>query len=381
MERLRQEIGSHLETIRQQKLYRSLVEPEGIDFSSNDYLGLSKDPVLRQTILQKLQENKLNYSLFSPASRLLRGNTNLHRTIEKRLAHFKGTEDALLFPSGYQANIGLLTTLIGPQDRVLSDSQNHASIIDGLRLSRCKKIIFPHLSTNHIENTIAKPYPGGETFLVTESLFSMDGDIAPLADYAGLAKKYGAHLIVDDAHATGIFGQKRGSGLLEYFQVHKHTLAIISTFGKAFGLFGGCVAGPRWLIEYLINRCRPFIFTTAVPQVLLFGIEAVLDYTQAQPERRQRVLHLSDNLRSRLHAKHLNMGRSQGPIVPVVLGSNSRALSIAETMSEAGCDVRAIRPPTVPPGTARLRISIHANHTEKNIKKLESCLLTALKTE
>ena len=381
MRTLHQEIRDRLVEIKEQNLYRQLIEPEGIDFSSNDYLGLSRDTSLRNTILRALEETHQEYSLSSPASRLLRGNTALHRQVEARLACFKGTEDSLLFPSGYQANIGLLTALIGPQDRALSDTKNHASIIDGLRLSRCEKLIFPHLSISDVENLLAQPNSQGKTFLVTESLFSMDGDVAPLEDYADLAERYGAHLIVDDAHATGIFGRERGSGLLEDFGVQRRALASVSTFGKAFGLFGACVAGPAWLIKYLVNCCRTFIFTTAVPPLLLIGIEAVLDTIQNQPQHRHRVLELSDRLRDRLRAENVDVGRSWGPIVPVIIGPNQATLDVEKSLQRAGFDVRAIRPPTVPSGTGRLRISVHADHSDREIDQLGSALLSALKLQ
>ena len=377
MSTLHQEINRHLGEIKEQGLYRQLSEPKGIDFSSNDYLGLSKDSSLRNTILQALQKNYQEYPLSSPASRLLRGHTDLHRRVETRLARFKGAEDALLFSSGYQANIGLLTTLIGPQDRVLSDAHNHASIIDGLRLSRCETLIFPHLSISDVKSLLAQPNPRGRTFLVTESIFSMDGDVAPLLDYADLVKRYGAELIVDDAHATGIFGQDHGSGLLENFGIQNRALASVSTFGKAFGLFGACVAGPSWLIEYLVNHCRTFIFTTSVPPLLLVGIETVLDIIETQSERRLRVLELSNRLRSQLKAGGINVGKGWGPIVPIIIGSNQVTLDVAKRLQTAGFDIRAIRPPTVPTGTERLRISVHADHSEQEIDELGSALLDA----
>lgn len=378
MKVLLRELEGQLEKIRAQSLYRKLTDPRGIDFSSNDYLGLSRDPAFRAALLEKLSQATGADSLFSPASRLLRGNTARHQVLEQRLALFKGTEAALIFPTGYQANIGLLTTLVDPQDRVLSDTQNHASIIDGLRLSRCQKKVFPHLDVKAIESTLADPYPQGKTLLVTESLFSMDGDIAPLDTYADLAEKYGACLIVDDAHATGVFGDEGGSGLTETFGVQKRVTTVLSTFGKALGLFGAFVAGPKVVIEYLVNRCRPFIFTTALPPLLLYGIEVALDMLHAEPQRRRRVCGLADRLRDRLQEGNLDTLDSAGPIVPVLLEESELALQVAERLQQKDFDIRAIRPPTVAPGTARLRISVHADHTERQIDQLAEALVEVM---
>ncbi|MCH8018040.1 MAG: 8-amino-7-oxononanoate synthase [Acidobacteria bacterium] len=378
MNDLLRELERELEKIRSQNLYRSLTPPKGLDFCSNDYLGFSRDPKFRTAILEKLEQATGPDSVSSPASRLLRGNTSRHQALEQRLSGFKGTEAALIFPTGYQTNIGVFTALVGSQDRVLSDAQNHASIIDGLRLSGCQKIVFPHLDLEAVEEALIRPHPEGKTFLVTESLFSMDGDVAPLATYAELAKKYEAYLIVDDAHAVGVFGEERGSGLTERFGVEKRALAIVSTFGKAFGLFGAFVAGPQVVIEYLINRCRSFIFTTAVPPLLLYGVEAGLDLLDAEPERRKRVCLLADRLRQRFKKAGLDTLQSAGPIVPVVLGKSERALAVAQCLQEKGLDVRAIRPPTVEPETARLRISVHADHTEQQIDQLAEAVEKAV---
>ena len=375
MKSIHQEIELRLEQTYTQGLYRSLNPPQGIDFCSNDYLGLSTDPHFRTALLNKLDTEK-HFHLSSPSSRLLRGHTLWHQNTEKQLSSFKGTESSLLFPTGYQANLGLLTTLLKPQDRVLSDIQNHASIIDGLRLSGCHKIIFSHLDIKNIEQILSTPYQEGRTFLITESLFSMDGDIAPLDHYSQMVEEYGAHLIVDDAHATGIFGKSRGSGLCEHFGIEKQVLAIVSTLGKAFGLFGSFVSGSQILIDLLINHCRPFIFTTSVPPFLLAGIEVALDILNKNSGRRDKLLLLANRLRCQLRKEGLDTLQSVGPIVPVIIGKNDQAVEVANHLQKEGFDVRAIRPPTVAPKTARLRISVHADHSEKTIDKLATALLT-----
>ena len=285
-----------------------------------------------------------------------------------------------MFPSGYQANLGLLSALMGPRDRVVSDRLNHASIIDGIRLSGARKIIHRHRDLEAVRAALATPHPRGRTFLVTESLFSMDGDIAPLDEYADLAEEWGADLIVDDSHATGLFGAGRGSGLTEHFGIEKRAAAIVSGCGKGLGVAGAFVAGPRTVIEYLVNVCRSFIFTTSTPPLLLYALEAALEIVGDDAERRERVQKLSDRLRRRLRGQGLDTSDSAGPIVPVILGDNQRALAVAQRLRGQGLDVRALRPPTVPSGTARLRISVHSNHTDQQLDRLYRALAEALET-
>lgn len=371
MKDLLAELGDRLAELAGQGLARRLSPPAGIDFSSNDYLGYGRDKALWDALALRLA--LVGEPPSAPASRLLRGHTPLHAAVEERLARFKGTEAALLFPSGYQANVGLLTALVGPDDRAVTDAQNHASLIDGLRLSGCRKVIVRHLSLPAVEKALARPYAKGRTFLVTESLFSMDGDQAPLAAYADLAERYGASLIVDEAHATGLYGE-RGSGLLEEQGVERRVTAVVSTLGKAFGLAGAFVAGPQVVIDYLVNRCRPFVFSTAISPLLLHGVDLVLDRIAAEPERRARALTLADRLRLKLRTRVFDFLRSEGPIVPVILGDNRRAVAVAEALQARGFDVRAIRPPTVAPGSARLRISVHADRTEAEIDALADAL-------
>jgi len=372
------DLAVQLQELDSQGLRRTLQEPTGIDFSSNDYLGLGNDPELRDAVLARLAALPAGSPLASPASRILRGTTRVHAELEERLAAFKGTEAALLFPSGWQANAALLTALLEPNDRALSDSLNHASLIDGLRLAGCVRVTVPHLDLHAIERDLAMPHPSGRTFLVTESLFSMDGDIAPLDVYADLAERRGACLIVDDAHATGVFGDARGSGLAEHFGIERRAVALVSTLGKALGFQGAFVAGPRLVIENLINHARPFVFTTAPSPLLLHAVGAALDLLEREPERRRRVLALADRLRGRLREAGIPAVGEEGPIVPVMLGDNHRAVAVAEQVQRQGFDVRAVRPPTVPPKTARLRVSVHANHSEEQIDALADAIAAAV---
>ena len=365
-----------LERLDLKGLVRKLDPGHGIDFTSNDYLGFSSLPKFREKVWLNIDKDDLS----APASRLLRGTRARHLMLEKKLAKFKGTEAALIFPTGYQANLGLLTALMTAEDRVLSDELNHASIIDGLRLSWAQKLIYRHLDVEDLEEKLARPHPKGKTFIVTESYFSMDGDIAPLEHYSSLAAKYSASLLLDDAHATGIFGQKRGSGLAEEMGIEGQCAAIVSTFGKALGGFGAFVAGSCVLVNWLINQSRPFIFTTATPPLLLAMMEAGIELCgEAAP--RKRVHFLADRLRNSLVAGGIDCSSSRGPIVPIIVGDNKVALEAAQALQNRGFDIRAVRPPTVAPGSARLRISVHANHTETNIDRLAAALLEVLERE
>jgi 8-amino-7-oxononanoate synthase len=366
------ELAARLARLEAEGLRRELRDPTGVDFSSNDYLGLSRHPLLRERLRAALADGPLG----APASRLLHS-LPCHRELEERLAAWKGTEAALLFPSGYQANLAVLTALVAPGDAAASDALNHASLIDGLRLSGCEKTVFPHLDAAAAEAALARRPRGARAFLVTESLFSMDGDTAPLDRYRSISERHGAGLIIDDAHATGLHGP-RGSGLAAASGVAGGALAIVSTFGKALGLAGAFVAGPRVVIDYLVNRARPFLFTTAPPPILVAAAGILLDLAQAEPERRERVLGLAARLRAALAARGIGVPRGEGPIVPVLLGGNDRALRVAEEVRRQGYDVRAIRPPSVPPGTARLRISVHADHGEGEIDGLAAAVAAAV---
>ena len=375
---LQDDLAKQLQSLKEQQQYRTLKIATGIDFSSNDYLGLSQDDDFLNFVRLAIAENER--SLAAPAARLLSGTTKLHVELEQQLATFKGTEKALLLPSGYQANMALLTSLVRPHDRVLSDEQNHASLIDAIRLTGCKKLIYPHLDTRALKNSLEQPYHDGRTFMVTESLFSMDGDMADLAMYADLAARHGAYLIVDDAHSTGVYGATRGSGLLEHFQIENRVTAVVFTLGKALGFSGGCIGASNTVIDYVINCARPFIFTTAQPPLLLIAIQCALEWTQKYPELRARVLFLADLFRKRMKHAGINTLQSCGPIVPVVVSTNERALHLANVLQEQGFDARAIRPPTVAENSSRVRICIHANHTEKNLEQLAHVIINTVKS-
>lgn len=374
---LLEELAAGLESRRAAGLERRLELPTGLDFASNDYLGLAHDPSFVTEVVRRMSGADDAEPWLAPASRLLRGTTARHLAFEARFAAWKGAEAALLLPSGYQANLALITALVGPDDRVLSDALNHASLIDAVRLARpVARVIFPHGDVNAVARALAEPFPGGRTFLITESLFSMDGDLAPLDRYAELTAAHGAELLVDEAHATGLYGD-RGSGRVEELGLDGAVTAVVSTFGKSLGLAGGAITGARVLIDHLVNRSRPFIFSTAVPPLTLVALETALDRVAEEPWRRHRVLALAARLRAGLAAGGITTGGERSPIVPLVVGANEPALALAETLAASGFDARAVRPPTVPAGTARLRLSVHAHHEEAEIDALVAAIVEA----
>ncbi len=355
-------------------LLRSLEPPSGVDFSSNDYLNLAKHPL----IVERLVESAGREGCGSTGSRLLRGERHAFRAIEERFARLKGTERSLYFSSGYLANIAVMTTMTERGDVIFSDELNHASLIDGIRLSAASRVIFPHNDVEALARLLQDTPCPGHRFVAVESLFSMDGDRAPLACYAALCRSTGASLIVDEAHAVGVYG-RRGSGLLEAAEIDPGLCLSINTAGKALGVAGAFVAGPRWAIEYLIQRARPFVYSTAAPPLLAGALDASLDLVAAEPERRERVLGLALALRSRLSEAGVPVPAGQSQIVPVLIGDNGRAMAVAQALHAKGFDVRAIRPPSVPAGTARLRLSVNAGLSEEAIERLADSLALALR--
>jgi 8-amino-7-oxononanoate synthase len=353
---LEQRLRTHLADLERNGLLRKRRPPQGIDLSSNDYLGLAAHPLIKERMAAAV----CAMGAGSTGSRLLRGERECFTALEHRFAEFKGTDRSLYFASGYLANLAVLTTFPEAGDTIHSDEWNHASLIDGIRLSRSDRVVFPHLRPGMV--------PEG-SFLVTESVFSMDGDLAPLENY----KKLGAALVVDEAHAVGIYGE-RGSGLVGGDGV----FVSVNPAGKALGVAGAFVAGPAWAIEYLEQRARPFVFSTAAPPAIAAALDASLDVIAAEPERRERVRFLARYLRERIAAAGISVAAGDSPIIPVIIGENDRAVAVATALQHAGFDVRAIRPPTVPPGTARLRISVNVGLSEEILDRFVGCLVEQL---
>ena len=345
-----------------------------VNWSSNDYLGLAADPRLGAA----LAEGARRWGSGAGASRLVTGDFACTGALEQELAAFEGTEAALLFGSGYAANLGLLPALCGPGDLVLSDALNHASLVDGCRLTRAEVAVYPHCELAALEAALRRGAGARRRLVVTDTVFSMDGDLAPLAAIAALCDTHGALLAVDEAHATGVLGP-RGSGLVAALGLGGRVDARMATLSKAAGLAGAWVGGSRLLRELLINKARPFIFSTALPPALAEAASTSLRLL-AGPEgdaRRERLFRGVRRLAAGLRALGLP-AEERSPIFPVVLGAPERALAVAAALRVRGQLVKAIRPPTVPAGTSRLRIALSAAHGDAHVDGLLAALRETL---
>jgi 8-amino-7-oxononanoate synthase len=370
-------IEDKLNRLKQTGLYRRLRLIEGeqapvltvdgrkaLNFCSNNYLGLANHPSLREAAKEAIDR----YGCGSGASRLISGNMELHEKLEEKIAWLKGTQAALVFNSGYQANIGLLSCLAGEGDTIFSDALNHASIIDGCRLSRARTVVYPHCDLNRLEHELRTAPAGSRKLIVTETIFSMDGDETPLAEIVDLAERYDALIMVDEAHATGVFGPN-GAGVVAKLGLGERVFVQMGTLGKALGTFGAYVAGSRELRELLINRCRTFIFTTSLPPSVLAATIAAIDISVKEPERRLALWHNVRALRDGLRRLGYELTQSQSPIQPLIIGDEGRCMAFSEALLERGVFVQGIRPPTVPAGTARLRITLMATHTHEHLSQ------------
>ncbi len=329
---------------------------------SNDYLGLANHPALRQAALQAMER----YGFGAGASRLVSGTSALHQALENRLALFKGTEAALVFNSGYAANTGIIPAIVGIGDLILSDSLNHASIVDGCRLSKAQVKVYPHKDSVQVEMLLKNNLQARRKLIVTDGVFSMDGDIAPLPDLVYLSEKYGAILMVDDAHGTGVLGQT-GKGTVEHFGLSGRVHIQMGTLGKALGSFGAYAAGSKELIDFLINSSRSFIYSTALPSSVCAASLAAIDVLEQEPERRERLWNNRNQFENGLRSIGISTGASETPIIPVIIGDSGRALKVAEKLFEYGIYATAIRPPTVPADAARIRTTVSAAHSDADI--------------
>lgn len=352
--------------------WRDLKSAQGLDFCSNDYLGFAQNLDLKKRIIDKLKD----YPLGSGGSRLLRGQSRLTEQLEEQLARFSGTEASLYFASGYQANLGLHSTLFRSDSVVFSDERVHASIIDGIRLSSCEKYIWQHNDLADLEMLLRQKARSDKmNFVVVESIYSMLGDLAPLKEIVDLCQTYQAHLIVDEAHATGLYGE-RGSGLVEAAGLTKKVFATLHTGGKALGVSGAWVGSSQDLKNWLINRSRPFIYSTApayFQQVAL--MEAIYFVSEKSKEWQQQFRRQHERLYQILKEYEDDQTQISGlgsPILAVIVGTNRRALSFMMQMQELEIDVRAIRPPSVPEGEALLRVTCPLSRTAEDLEKLKA---------
>jgi 8-amino-7-oxononanoate synthase len=301
------------------------------------------------------------------------GYSRWHEQLEQRLAEFEQCAAALVFTSGFTANTGAIAALAGPGDTVYTDRKNHASLLDGCRLSRADVRVFPHNDPDELERQLRRATRTGRRLIVADSLFSMDGDLAPLPALADLAERYDAMLLVDEAHATGVFGTW-GRGVAEQQGVERRVDVRIGTLSKALGCVGGFVVGSERLIRWLVNRARPYVFSTASPAANAAAAIAALEIVSAEPERRERLLSRAAGLRQTLAAQGWNTGQSASHIIPVIVGDPQQAVALSARLLARGLYVPAIRPPTVPEGEACLRVSLTAGHTEAMIQSLVDAL-------
>ena len=367
-------IARQLDSLREISQFRMLEISGGIDLSSNDYLGLARDPRLKAAVAESVARTE---RVGGTGSRLLSGNAREWEDLETDFAAFAGTEAALYFGSGYAANIGLFSALLRPGDVVFSDAMNHASLIDGMRLSGATKVIFPHRDPDALENALREHAGGaGARLIVTESVFSMEGDVAPLAEMLRLAMQHGAALVIDEAHATGVCGPQ-GRGVAAEVGIERQALAIVHTCGKALASAGAFVCGTRALRDFLVNRARTFIFSTAMPPYFARQIAAALALARVANRERDYLREIGDELRASLVAAGIRCGASSTHVVPVIAGSNEAALHVASELQRAGFAAKAIRPPTVPPGTARIRISLTSRLTREQTRRLADLLRAA----
>ena len=342
---------------------------------SNNYLGLSTHPQVIAAAVEATQ----TFGTGASGSRLISGNNEHYTTLEANLAKCKGTEAALVFSSGYAANTSVIPILAGEDDLILSDALNHASIIDGCRLSRATKKVYRHCDVEHLKSLLSASTAFRRRLVVTDGVFSMDGDIAPLPDIYDIATEYDAMLLVDDAHGFGVLGRD-GSGTVAHFGLENRDIIQMGTLSKAIGALGGYIAGSQALIELLINKARGFIFTTGLPPATIAAANAALDVMHSSPELRQRLFSHAEHLKTALINLGYTLLPSETQILPVVLGNPKRATSIAEALLAEGVFAPAIRPPAVPPDTSRLRLTPMATHTEAEIQQAIGAFATVSQT-
>jgi 8-amino-7-oxononanoate synthase len=347
-----------------------------VNFASNDYLGLAADERLIAAAAEACREQGVGRG----ASPLICGRAESHARLEQRLAKFERTEAALLFPSGFAANAGAIPALADEGDAIYSDAKNHASIVDGCRLSRARCFVYPHGDANALELLLRDGGHYRRRLIVSDTLFSMDGDLAPLVELGELAERYDAMLLVDEAHATGVFGEQ-GRGIVEHLSVqqprlHEQVHVRVGTLSKALGAAGGFVGGKASLVSWLANRARTYVFSTAQPAAASAAALAALDIVESEPWRRQRLLDNAGRLRQRLRELGWDLGRSASQIIPVIIGSPKETMRLARALREQGLWVGGIRPPSVPANESLLRIGLSAAHTDEMLDDLVKVLQT-----
>jgi 8-amino-7-oxononanoate synthase len=374
-EALRDGISRDLAAVRDAGLERFLRRIDGIQdprvtidgrkvllLCSNNYLGLASHPEIVEAACRATRDHGTS----AVSSRLISGHMSAHAELEKKIAHWKSLESALVFTSGYQANVGTISALAGPEDVVVSDELNHASIIDGCRLSKARVAVYRHNDVEHLREVLSEHSCARRILVVTESIFSMDGDAAPLREICDAADEFGASVMVDEAHAAGVFGPG-GAGLAAELGLTDRIDVHVGTLGKALAGFGAYVAGSAELVHLLVNKARAFIFTTGLPPAVAAAADAAIDVVEREPERAAGLRKRARALGRELIEAGLEVPNTDSQILPVLIGPAEKTVGVANRLLERGIYVAAIRPPTVPKDTSRLRVSLMATHTEEDI--------------
>ena len=371
-----------LRELRRDGLYRTLRELEGeqlplarfdgrevINLSSNNYLGLTTHPKLKEAAVQAVR----TLGAGSGSVRTIAGTMKLHMELERRIAAFKKTEASVVFQSGFAANAGTVSSLLGKEDLIISDELNHASIIDGARLSRAQIRVFPHRDVEALERLLEETRDVKRRLVITDGVFSMDGDVAPLPKIAALARAHGAIMMIDDAHSSGVLG-KAGRGTVDHFDLHGQVDVQVGTLSKAIGVLGGYVCGSKSLIEYLYHRARPFLFSTSHPPAVAAACLAAFDVLEQEPERIEKLWANTRRFKAGLARLGFNTGSSETPITPILVGEADLAMRFSDRLFERGVFAQGIGYPTVAKGKARLRTIVTATHTDEDLDRALSIL-------
>ena len=369
-------LDESLNDLRRQGLFRRLRVLDGeqaartsidhrqvVNLSSNNYLGLTTHPTLRTRALDALQA----FGVGTGSVRTIAGTMAIHVELERRLATFKHTESAVVFQSGFTANAGTVSSLLGRDDVIVSDELNHASIIDGARLSRATVKVFPHRNVAAARQIVAALPRDQRALLISDGVFSMDGDLGPLPELCDLADEFGCIMMVDDAHASGVFG-RNGRGTVDHFGLHGRVDVQVGTLSKALGALGGYVAGSTSLIDFLHHRARPFLFSTSHPPSVAATCIAALDVLETEPQWMERLWTNTRFFKAGLEALGFNIGISESPITPVIVGDGALAMTLSDKLFDAGVFAQGIGFPTVPQGKARVRTIVTATHTEDELQ-------------
>ena len=379
-------ISDELIKIKESGLYRDLTAVENaqdthikiegktyLSFCSNNYLGLASHP----SVVAAVKDAVELYGWGAGASRLVSGNMTLHETLENEISKFKKKDAAIVFPTGYMANLGVITSLVSNGDLVICDKLNHASIIDGCRLSGADFRVYAHCNMEKLENILKKSAKYNCKLIVTDSVFSMDGDLAPLPDLVKIAAKYNAMLMVDEAHGTGVFGEN-GRGVVEHYDLGNEVYVVMGTLSKAIGSLGGYVSGDIDLISYLRNKARTFMYTTALPPAVCAASIAGIKLIQEDPSMRVSLWNNVRFIKDKLNSLNINTISSESQIIPILIGDAKKAVKVSKLLYDNGILIPAIRPPTVPANSSRLRMTVMSSHTKQDLERLSQTLSDVL---